>query len=188
MVAVKVPFTEREYLALETVAETRHELVGGEILGMAGAEYAHNLICHNLHLELGNALRDRGCSVLGADQRVKVEATREYLYPDVVVSCLLPELASPKPQSLLNPQIIIEVLSPSTERYDRLDKWFAYQQIPTLTDYVMVASDRRLVEHLQRGHDDTWTLRKLACDGTLTLTNGVSLAVASLYRLVPELA
>ncbi len=82
-----VPFTEREYLALEAVAETRHELIGGQILGMAGAEPEHNQIVHNLHLALGTALHDRLCRIAGADQRVRIEATAEYFYPDVVVTC-----------------------------------------------------------------------------------------------------
>ena len=198
MVAVKIPIMERDYLVLEAAAETRHEFVGGEILAMAGSEYAHNLICHNLHVELGKALGDRRCSVLGADQRVKVESRKEYLYPDVTVSCLEPKLVPPGPPaegpkgcpwpaSLVNPQVIIEVLSPSTERYDRVDKWFTYQQIPTLTDYVMVASDRMLVEHQQRGPGDSWIYRKLSRDDVLSLSNGVTLPVLALYRMVPEL-
>jgi len=178
---------ERDYLVLEAAAETRHEFVGGEILAMAGSEYAHNLICSNFVFELRQALGDRRCSVLGADQRVKVESRREYLYPDVTVSCLEPKLVPPRPASLVNPQVIIEVLSPSTERYDRVDKWFTYQQIPTLTDYVMVASDRMLVEHQQRGPGDSWIYRKLSRDDVLSLSNGVTLPVLALYRMVPEL-
>jgi len=183
MVAVRpTKFTEREYLALEGVAEVKHEFIDGEIVAMAGAEYAHNLVCQNTRLALGIALSERPCAVLGADQRVRVDATRDYCYPDVVVTCLDPELAEPKPSALLNPQVIFEVLSPSTEAYDRGPKWIAYQQIPTLTDYVLVSADRVKVQHYQRTAEG-WLLRDLE-EEELRLSSDVSLDVRRFYRLV----
>ncbi len=186
MVASRVPseFTEREYLALEGVAEIRHEFVGGQIVAMAGAELDHNQVCTNIKTALSFAFGERPCRVIGSDQRVKVEATDEYFYPDVVVVCSEPRLVDPSPRSLTNPEVIVEVLSPSTERYDRGDKWVAYQTIHTLTDYVLVASDRRRVEHFQRGPGESWTQRVLAPDAQLTLSDGTKLDVAALYRLV----
>ncbi|HEX3482486.1 MAG TPA: Uma2 family endonuclease [Kofleriaceae bacterium] len=181
-------FTVKEYLALEAVAEIRHEFTGGQIVAMAGAELAHNQIAHNLHSELSAALGDRPCHVLGSDQRVYVEAAGEYFYPDLLVTCLEPRLVDPKPQSLLNPQLIIEVLSETTERYDRGDKWLAYRTIPSLTDYVMVSSIRREVEHYQRLPDGSWTLRPPQRDGECVLASGVILQVGRLYRLVPGLS
>jgi Uma2 family endonuclease len=181
-------FTEREYLALETVAEIRHEFVAGQILGMAGAELDHNQICTNITAALVASLGERPCHVLGSDQRVKVEATSEYFYPDVVVVCGEPTLVEPSPRSLVNPEVIVEVLSPTTERYDRGAKWVAYQLIPTLTDYVLVASDRRRVEHFQRGPDESWTQRVAKLDEPLALSDGTTIEATRLYRLVAGLA
>jgi Uma2 family endonuclease len=117
-----------------------------------------------------------------------VESIREYFYPDLVVTCLEPIVVEPKPVSLTNPQVIIEVLSESTERYDRGDKWSAYRMIPTLTDYVMISSMRRELDHYQRGPNGTWTLRTISQGGSCTLSNGVALDLTKLYRQVPGLA
>jgi Uma2 family endonuclease len=180
-------FTAKEYLALEAVAEIRHEFTGGQIVAMAGAELEHNQIAENVRRELAAALGDRPCHIVGSDQRVYVEATGEYFYPDVLVTCLEPRLVDPKPRSLLNPQLIVEVLSESTERYDRGDKWLAYRSIPSLTDYVMISSTRREVEHYQRSPDGSWTLRPPKHDGEIVLSSGGVLHVHRLYRLVPGL-
>lgn len=177
-------FTAKEYLALEAVADTKHEFFGGYIVAMAGAELEHNQIAQNIRAELTTALADRPCRILGSDQRVFVESVVEYFYPDVVVTCLEPVLVEPKPRSLVNPQVIVEVLSESTERYDRGDKWLAYRSIPSLTDYVMVASTKRALEHYHRLPDGSWTLRVLEQDGTSTLGNGAVLDLVRLYRLV----
>src|SRR5262249_35096378 len=153
-----VRFTEREYLALEAVAEIRHEYVGGDIIGTAGAEIDHNQITQNVRLVLDLALQARSCRVLGSDQRIQVDATGEYFDPDAVVPCLDPMLVLPAPRSLLNPQIIVEVLSPTTEARDRGARWIAYQTIPSLTDYVMLSSNDRRLEHYQRERGGKWTL------------------------------
>ena len=175
-------FTEAEYLALEAVAETRHEYIGGDIIGMAGAELDHNQIAENVKRALGNALEGRGCRVLGSDQRVKVQATGEYFYPDAVITCLTPELTGPAPRSLVNPQVIVEVLSPSTERNDRGDKWLAYQTIPALTDYLTIASDCRRFDHHQRAAHGSWVLRTLTVGGCV-LASGVRVEMESAYDL-----
>jgi Uma2 family endonuclease len=186
MAATYAPrFTVKEYLALEAVAEIRHEFAGGQIVAMAGAELEHNQIAQNVRSELTAALADRPCHIVGSDQRVYVEAVGEYFYPDVLVTCLEPRLVDPKPRSLVNPQLIVEVLSESTERYDRGDKWLAYRTIPSLTDYVMISSTRREVEHCQRLPDGSWTLRPPQRDGESVLASGVVLNVHRLYRLVP---
>lgn len=187
MVAHKEPIKARDYLVLEASAETRHEFIGGEIYAMAGSDYRHNMICTNLVHELRKALGERRCSVLGSDQRVKVESLSAYLYPDVTVTCLDPKLVAPKPPSLVNPQVVFEVASQSTERFDRFEKWAAYQQIPSLSDYVMLASSRMFVEHYQLGPNDTWVYRKLSGNDALSISNGVSIPIAALYWMVPEL-
>ena len=180
-------FTVKEYLALEAVAEIRHEFTGGQIVAMAGAEFEHNQIAQNVRSELTAALADRPCHIVGSDQRVYVEAVGEYFYPDIIVTCLEPRLIDPKPRSLVNPQLLVEVLSESTERYDRGDKWLAYRTIPSLTDYVMISSTRREVEHYQRLPDGSWTLRPPQRDGESVLANSIVLNVHRLYRLVSGL-
>ncbi len=180
---VVVPFTEREYLALEGVAETRHELIHGQIIGMAGAEPEHNQIVQNLRAVLTIALLDRPCRITGADQRVKVEATAEYFYPDVVLLCAEPRYADPHPRSLLNPELVAEVLSPSTEEHDRGAKWVAYQTIPSLRDYLLFSSDQRRVDHYRRSADG-WTLHTYTA-GSFSTDGGVRVEVDALYRLVP---
>lgn len=177
-------FTVTEYLALEAVAEIKHEYFGGDIVGMAGAEPEHNLIAGNVRDALASALSEQACRVFTSDQRVFVEAVGEYFYPDVVLTCVDPIYVDPKPRSLVNPQVIVEVLSDSTERRDRGEKWLAYQTIPTLTDYVMVASTQHRVEHYHRLPDGSWTLRVLRDEGTCTLANGAMLELSKLYRLV----
>lgn len=175
-------FTEREYLALESVAETRHEFVGGQILGMAGAEPEHNQIVHNLHVALDLALRARRCRIAGADQRVRIEATGDYVYPDVVVTCAEARYVEPAPRSLTNPELVIEVLSPTTEAYDRGAKWAAYQTVSSLRDYVLVSTERRRIEHYRRTADG-WGLR-VVTDGEWVVGDDVRVLVEDVYRMV----
>lgn len=180
-------FTAKEYLALEAVADTRHEYFGGDIVAMAGAEFEHNQIVQNVRTELTAALANRPCDIIGSDQRVLAEALSEYFYPDVIVTCLEPKLVEPRPRSLANPQVIVEVLSESTEQRDRGEKWVAYRSISTLTDYIMIASTRRELEHYHRLPDGSWALRVLQHSGTTTLGNGAILDVDTLYRRVAGL-
>jgi Uma2 family endonuclease len=177
-------FTPAEYLALEAVAETKHEYIGGDIIAMAGAEPEHNQVVQNARTILANALADRPCRITGSDQRVLVEAVGDYFYPDVVVTCGEPRYVDPKPRSLVNPEIIAEVQSGTTERRDRGEKWDSYRSIPSLTDYVLIASTKRAVDHYHRLPDGTWTLRTITQTGSCTLGNGVVLDLDALYRLV----
>lgn len=177
-------FTVTEYLALEAVAETKHEYVGGDIIAMGGAEPEHNQIAQNVRIALSLALAGRPCRIVGSDQRVFVEEVGEYFYPDLVVTCADPTYVDPKPRSLTNPEIIVEVLSPTTERKDKGEKWSAYRMLPSLTNYVIVASSKRELEHYHRLPDGTWTYRVAQPGGTCTLANGVALELDQLYRLV----
>jgi len=116
MVAVYPPrFTETEYLALEGVAEVRHEFINGDILAMSGAEPEHNQVVQNVRFELGAQLRHSGCRVTGSDQRVVVQSVGQYFYSDVVLTCSEPRYVDPSPRSLVNPELIVEVLSPPSE-------------------------------------------------------------------------
>ncbi|MEM7677152.1 MAG: Uma2 family endonuclease, partial [Myxococcota bacterium] len=171
--------TEAEYLALEGVADTRHEFIQGDILGMAGAELEHNQVVQNIRFSFGLQLWGRPCRVLGSDQRVLVESSREYFYPDVLVTCLEPRLVEPAPRSLLNPQVIIEVLSPTTEAKGRGTKWLAYRTIPTLTDYLSVSTSARHIEHHRRKSED-WLVQMLD-EGDIKVAHDLTLSFADVY-------
>ena len=149
--------TEDEYWELEAVAETKHEYFNGRIYAMAGAKPMHNKIAFNFAGALSSRLREHSCSGAGSDQAVKVEANGLITYPDLLVVCP-PERYDQRNLALLNPRVMIEVLSPSTEKYDRTDKFEFVKQIESLTDYILVAQDRVRVEHYQRDGEN-WTVR-----------------------------
>lgn len=150
--------TPAEYLDRERKAEFRSEYLRGELFAMAGASFVHTRIANNLVVAFGNSFRDSPCYTLSHDMRVKVEATGLYTYPDVVVLCGPPQLEDARGDTLLNPQVIVEVLSDSTEQYDRGKKFEHYRRIPSLREYVLVAQDRPLVERFVRQPDETWVL------------------------------
>ena len=134
-------YTPEEYLEMEQAAEFKHEYCAGEIFAMAGAKRAHNLITTNTLTALVNQLRDKDYEVYANDMRVQGNQSREYSYPDVVVVCGQPQFRDSREDTLLNPLVIVEVLSPSTEAYDRGDKLLRYRQIESLTDYVLISQD-----------------------------------------------
>lgn len=151
-------YSVEEYLALEMSTETRHEFLSGEIFAMGGASFAHSLIKSNIAAELSSKLKAGPCKVTATDLRVKVSATDLYTYPDVTVVHRTPQLEPPG-DTLLNPQVIIEVLSDSTEAYDRGKKFSHYQQLASLTDYVLVSQDKVNVEAFARQIDGGWLYR-----------------------------
>ncbi len=149
-VAVKDIYTPEAYLALERKATTKSEYVNGEIYAMAGASREHNYIAGDLFGELRIQLRGRGCALFMSDMRVRISATGLYTYPDVVVACGKPRFEGAQSDVLLNPTVIFEVLSPSTEAYDRGAKFAHYRYLPSLQEYVLVAQDRMQVDHYAR--------------------------------------
>ncbi len=155
--ATKIRFTPQEYLALERKSETRNEYYNGEIFAMAGASREHNLIAGNLFRDIGNQLEDRPCETYMNDMRVWIEATGLYTYPDVVVVCGEPRFQDREVDTLLNPTVIVEVLSPTTEAYDRGDKFRHYRRIDSLREFVLISQDRMIVERYTRQGKD-WVL------------------------------
>ncbi|ETW93075.1 Uma2 family endonuclease [Candidatus Entotheonella palauensis] len=145
-----------DYLAFERAqTDVRHKYLNGEILAMSGASLAHNIIVSNLVISLGMQMRGRSCNVFASDMRVKIPATGLYTYPDITALCGEPELEDDVADTLLNPQVIVEVLPPSTEAYDRGAKFAHYQSIESLQAYVLVAQDQpRLEIFLRREHGD----------------------------------
>ena len=131
--------TVAEYFALEEKAERRSEFYDGEMFAMAGASREHNAITRNLTAEFHNRLKEGPCQVFVADLRVKVDRTGLYTYPDLLIVCGPPEYAPENRDTLVNPKVVIEVLSPSTERYDRTTKFRHYKQLPSVMEYVLVA-------------------------------------------------
>jgi len=155
--ATKKRFTPQEYLALERKSETRNEYYNGEIFAMAGASREHNLTVANLLRDIGNQLEDRPCESYPSHMRVSVEATGLYTYPDVSVVCGEPRFQDREVDTLLNPTVIVEVLSPSTEAYDRGDKFRHYRRIDSLREFVLISQDRMMVERYTRQGKD-WVL------------------------------
>ena len=159
MSAVSKPFlTPQEYLARERQAETKSEYLRGEVFAMSGASREHNLIAGNVNRELTQQLRERECEVYQGDMRVNVSPTGLYTYPDLTVVCGEPAFEDAEVDTLLNPRVLVEVLSPSTADYDRGRKFIHYRRLPSLHEYVLISQHRPLVEHYVRQGQDEWLL------------------------------
>jgi len=176
----------QEYLALERQSEGRHEYLDGEMFATSGASRRHNRIVLNVGKRLDSALEERGCDVFVSDMRVLTPDNKFFTYPDVVAVCGEPKFADAEVDTLLNPEVIVEVLSPSTEDYDRGTKFDHYRSIPNLKEYVLVAQDRVHVKHYQKQTNDGWPLLELDDLGlTLELQSvGCRLLLAAIYKRV----
>lgn len=152
----KTLLAPEEYLAIERKSEIKHEYFAGQMFAMVGASRRHNLITVNIIRILGNQLLNRPCNVYPSDMRVKVSATGKYTYPDVVVACEEEKFDDAENDTLLNPVIVIEVLSESTEAYDRGKKFEHYQSIESLTEYLLVAQDPYRIEQYVRQSNREW--------------------------------
>lgn len=181
------PFiTEAEYLALERDSLVKHEYYDGEIFAMSGATEAHNLIAANVVASLHGQLRRRPSRVYGSDMRVKVLRTGLNTYPDVSAVCGQLQFAHDTRDTLVNSVLIIEVLSPSTERYDRGMKFQNYRTIDSLQDYILIAQDELQIEHYSRQRKGQWLLNEASgSEATLALPSlQCQLALADVYEKV----
>ncbi len=171
------PFTGDDFLAWERAQVERHEFVDGEVFGMVGASLTHAEITGNLVAALRGPLLPRGCKVYHSDVKVRVETS--YFYPDVVVRCGPRDRTT---DTIAEPVLLAEVLSPSTQRYDQAGKWDFYQRLPSLQSYLMLRQDRVGV-HWYRRSGAVWTFSSHAnLDDVLELTEpACSLRVADLY-------
>ena len=152
----KRDMTEAEYLDHERASITKSDYYDGHVYAMTGAKEPHNLIAGNVIASLHGQLRRKPCRVYPSDMRVKVIQTGLNTYPDVVVLCGVPQFVDEKHDTITNPIVIIEILSPSTERYDRGMKFRHYRSIETLHDYILIAQDRQHIEHYTRHENGQW--------------------------------
>jgi len=148
--------TPEQYLALERKAEYKSEYFNGEIFAMAGASTAHNQITMNVSAEIHTQFKKRPCRVYANDMRVKVSPTGLYTYPDIVALCDNPRFDDEQKDTLLNPTVIIEVLSDSTANYDRGDKFKHYRSLDSLNEYILIAQDECHIEHYVRQANNQW--------------------------------
>jgi Uma2 family endonuclease len=148
----------QDYLLRERLADFRSEFYRGEMFAMAGGSWEHTLVKDNIAREAGSQMKAGPCHVLTSDLRVKITASGLYTYPDIVIVCDEPKFEDKVLDTLLNPRAIVEVLSDSTEKYDRGTKFAQYRKLPSVQEFVLVAQDRPLVESYARQADDTWIL------------------------------
>ncbi len=179
----KMRLTEQEYLAIERKADFKSEFYAGEMFAMAGASERHNMIVTNASSELRRQLKGRSCRNYSNDMRVCVEATGLCTYPDVVAICGEARFLDNSGDTLINPGIIIEVLSPSTEADDRGAKAWHYRQISSLTEYLLIAQDKHHVEHYVRQADGQWLMSEsVRLEDVLQLPSiNCELAMAEIY-------
>jgi Uma2 family endonuclease len=178
--------TPEEYLAAERLSETKSEYLDGGVFPMPGASLNHVQIAINLTTELNIQLRPSPCRVLGMDLKVGTPDSRKFFYPDVVVVCDEPQFHDDRKDVVLNPILVVEVLSKSTEAFDRGAKFRAYQTVESLKEYLLVSQDRPLIEQYIRNDDGEWRYR--AAEGpesSLALPSvGCTLNMSAVYDKV----
>ena len=189
--AAQTYLTPEEYITLERKAipdadTVRSEYMNGEIIAMSGASLAHNLITGNVFANLYIRLRDSGCLAFANEMRVSIPSVNSYFYPDVGVVCEEPRFEDDVFDTLLNPIVIVEVLSPSTEAYDRGDKFAHYRQLQSLQEYILVSQDKVRVDHYVR-HAAQWVLTDFQkLEQQLPLTSiQCELPLQEIYERVP---
>ncbi|HEX4231528.1 MAG TPA: Uma2 family endonuclease [Bryobacteraceae bacterium] len=178
----KPPLTEDEYLRLDRKAETKSEFHDGQMFAMAGGSLNHSLLANSI----GALLRGQvaaGCRVFNADLRIKIPASKTYTYADCSVICGEPEFSGDQQDVVLNPVLIVEVLSPTTEGYDRGKKFELYRTIRSFREYLLVHQDRRRIEHYSRQDDGSWLLREHSgTEGSVAVdVLGVHISLSDLY-------
>ena len=178
-------YTVEEYLDFERASPTKHESLAGDIYAMVGASEPHVLIVTNLVFLLKLRFRGRPCKVYANDLRLKVSDTGLYTYPDLIAICGETKLSDGHHDMIENPQVVIEVLSPSTEEYDRGEKLDHYKQIESLTDALLVAQDARRVEHHARRADGSWKRSEVTGRGVVSLPSiGCEMPLDEIYEQI----
>jgi len=181
----KTLITPEEYLKAERASETKHEYYDGEIFAMAGASENHVLIVGNTFASLHSQLRKRPCKAYSNDMRTRAIGKRFYTYPDIVVVCGTPKFEDNVFDTLINPTVLIEVLSASTEKYDRHEKFWHYRHIESLQEYLLISQGSVQIEHYIRQNGE-WVLRDVSELDTVIKLDSVdcTLALADVYEKV----
>jgi len=148
-----------EYLVMERESTTKHMYLDGRIIAMAGASLAHNYIVANLLREIGGFLKGKGCRINPSDLRISIPSANSYTYPDATIIFGKPEMEDDKFDTAKNPAVIFEVLSDSTKEHDSGDKFFYYQRIPSLQEYIVIDSLRKYVAIYTRQSTDLWKIQ-----------------------------
>jgi len=189
-VQLKSFMTPQEYLAYEREAATKSEYYAGQLFALAGASKKHSAIVPNLLYLLVGQLKGRPCEVFSNDMRVKVSATGLYTYPDVVVVCGAPRFDDDQEDTLLNPTVIIEVLSKTTEAYGRGEKFAQYRTLESLSDYLLVAQDIARIEHFTRQADGAWLFaERSGLDATVVIPSiQCQLRLADVYDKIETIS
>lgn len=180
------PMTEAEYLAFERQSEIKHQFIDGEIYAMSGASEDHNLVVGNILASVRPQIRGKKCKIYPSDMKVRTPATGSYTYPDVTVVCGESQFDDKQKDVLLNPTVIIEVLSPSTEGFDRGLKFQRYREIDSLQEYILIAQDSPHIERFLRQGNGQWLLSEAdGLDASLELTSiGCTLKLEEVYEQV----
>lgn len=181
-------FTPEEYLSLERCAEYKSEYTDGHIVAMTGASFRHIQIVGNITISLGLQLKKRRCSVLSNEMKARLPDSSKFYYPDIIVMCGEPQFHDRRTDVLLNPTLIIEVLSDSTEAFDRGRKFQDYQRIEFLREYVLVAQDRFVIEQFFQQTPGVWTYSAtIGLDNTIMLPSiECTLALADVYDKISD--
>jgi len=174
--------SEEQYLAFERASVTKHEFISGRVYAMAGASREHNLITGNIAGELRYQLRGKPCETYSNDMRVRIPSTGLYTYPDVVVVCGPPIFLDDHRDTLINPLLIVEVLSATTEAYDRGEKFKAYRSIESFSEYILIAQTKMAADHFVK-QDNIWMIQEVEREISL-VTIGCKLAFSEIYDRV----
>lgn len=179
----KVIHSHAEYLELERASPTKHEYLNGEIFAMARGTPEHARLCMRVGIQLGMQFHGRPCEIYSSDLRVRVQETGLATYPDLSVVCGKLERDLEDKDAVVNPIVLVEVLSDSSEAYDRGQKFAHYRRIPSLREYVLVSQHEPRIEVFHRNEDDSWTLREARAGQTARLEAiGCALVVNEIYR------
>jgi Uma2 family endonuclease len=182
-VALRKLYSEEDYLFLERAAKTKSEFYRGEIFAMSGASFQHNQIASNIGGEIRNLLKGKRYNIYGSDLRVHTQLNSFYTYPDATVICGDPTFIDREFDTVINPTVLFEILSPSTAEYDRTIKFDFYKKIPSLKEYVLIDSQSILVQLYTKQVDKNWLITELKeIDTKLHLTSiEISISLKEIY-------
>ncbi len=174
----------KEYLEMERASDTKHEYFDGQVYAMSGASLKHNKVVVNLTSILHSFLDGKDCTVLAENMRVSSPSHDSYMYPDVLIYCNKEELEDDQFDTLLNPSVIFEILSPSTRSIDKGRKLFYYEEIPSLQEYFMVDTDKRLIHVVRKESNGSWNFENISESNPSVLIKTINyqLLLSDIYK------